>query len=227
MLPLIKGAASSGAQIIRPAGAVHNRLYLLRSFSQDRLIEGAEAALGQLILQCADIGALVIVGLPVRVRGRLFNCAAAFQNGNSWALSRRAICRITTSSMEGHFVSGLDTQCDTVTLCGQECRSAICSSARTTAPQSELSCARICGCPCSRNSPCAQRRGYDGLNISASDEMVTKNDFRLSLIEQTSARCYCGYVYSSPHRREHDRPCVLRRMYDSRKRRHTREKRAL
>ena len=35
------------------------------------------------------------------------------------------------------------------------------------------------------------------VNISASNEMVTKNDFRKSLIEQTSARCYCGYVYSS------------------------------
>ena len=35
------------------------------------------------------------------------------------------------------------------------------------------------------------------VNISASDEMVTKNEFRRNLIEQTSARCYCGYVYSS------------------------------
>lgn len=81
MLPLIKGAASSGAQIIALPELCITGYTCSDLFSQDRLIEGAEAALGRLIFECADIGALVIVGLPVRVRGRLFNCAAAFQNG--------------------------------------------------------------------------------------------------------------------------------------------------
>lgn len=40
-------------------------------------------------------------------------------------------------------------QCvDVVESAGRRCRSAICSSARTTARRSELSCARICGCLC-------------------------------------------------------------------------------
>ena len=81
MLPLIREAASSGAQIIALPELSITCYTCSDLFSQDRLIESAEAALGRLVAECADIGALVIVGLPVRVRGRLFNCAAAFQNG--------------------------------------------------------------------------------------------------------------------------------------------------
>lgn len=35
------------------------------------------------------------------------------------------------------------------------------------------------------------------LNLSASDELIGKNDYLVSLIKQQSARCRCAYVYSS------------------------------
>lgn len=35
------------------------------------------------------------------------------------------------------------------------------------------------------------------LNLSASDEIIGKHDYLLTLISQQSARCRCGYVYSS------------------------------
>ncbi len=35
------------------------------------------------------------------------------------------------------------------------------------------------------------------LNLSASNEMVTKNDYRHDLILQQSAKCICGYAYAS------------------------------
>ena len=121
MLPLIKGAASSGAQIIALPELCITGYTCSDLFSQDRLIESAETALGRLILECADIGALVIVGLPVRVRGRLFNCAAAFQNGRLVGVVPKSYLPNYNEFYEKrHFVSGLDTPCDTVTLCGQE-----------------------------------------------------------------------------------------------------------
>ena len=50
-------------------------------FTRDLLITGAEEALRALILATADLDLLSFVGLPVRVGGRLYNCAAAVQGG--------------------------------------------------------------------------------------------------------------------------------------------------
>lgn len=50
-------------------------------FSQDRLLEAAESSLIKIIKASKGISALVFIGLPVQVCGKLFNCAAAVQNG--------------------------------------------------------------------------------------------------------------------------------------------------
>lgn len=198
MLPLIKGAASSGAQIIALPELCITGYTCSDLFSQDRLIEGAEAALGRLVLECADIGALVIVGLPVRVRGRLFNCAAAFQNGKLVGVVPKSYLPNYNEFYEKrHFVSGLDTPCDTVTLCGQEVPFGNMLFCADNGAAVGIELCEDMWVPVSPGTVLALSGADIIVNISASDEMVTKNDFRLSLIEQTSARCYCGYVYSS------------------------------
>lgn len=198
MLPLIKVAASSGAQIIALPELCITGYTCSDLFSQDRLIESAEAALGRLILECADIGALVIVGLPVRVRGRLFNCAAAFQNGRLVGVVPKSYLPNYNEFYEKrHFVSGLDAPCDTVTLCGQEVPFGNMLFCADNGAAVGIELCEDMWVPVSPGTVLALSGADIIVNISASDEMVTKNDFRLSLIEQTSARCYCGYVYSS------------------------------
>ena len=163
-----------------------------------RVTVGAEAALGRLVLECADIGALVIVGLPVRVRGRLFNCAAAFQNGRLVGVVPKSYLPNYNEFYEKrHFVSGLDTPCDTVTLCGQEVPFGNMLFCAGNGAAVGIELCEDMWVPVSPGTVLALSGADIIVNISASDEMVTKNDFRLSLIEQTSARCYCGYVYSS------------------------------
>ena len=198
MLPLIKGAASFGAQIIALPELCITGYTCSDLFSQDRLIESAEAALGRLVLECADIGALVIVGLPVRVRGRLFNCAAAFQNGRLVGVVPKSYLPNYNEFYEKrHFVSGLDTPCDTITLCGQEVPFGNMLFCADNGAAVGIELCEDMWVPVSPGTVLALSGADIIVNISASDEMVTKNDFRLSLIEQTSARCYCGYVYSS------------------------------
>ena len=190
MLPLIKGVASSGAQIIALPELCITGYTCSDLFSQDRLIESAEAALGRLILECADIGALVIVGLPVRVRGRLFNCAAAFQNGRLVGVVPKSYLPNYNEFYEKrHFVSGLDTPCDTVTLCGQEVPFGNMLFCAENGAAVGIELCEDMWVPVSPGTVLALSGADIIVNISASDEMVTKNDFRLSLIEQTSARC--------------------------------------
>ena len=198
MLPLIREAASSGAQIIALPELSITGYTCSDLFSQDRLIESAEAALGRLVAECADIGALVIVGLPVRVRGRLFNCAAAFQNGKiAGVVPKSYLPNYNEFYEKRHFVSAFDIPCDTAEICGEEVPFGTMLFCADNGAAVGIEVCEDMWVPVSPGAVLALGGANILVNISASDEMVTKNEFRRSLIEQTSARCYCGYVYSS------------------------------
>lgn len=198
MLPLIREAASSGAQIIALPELSITGYTCSDLFSQDRLIESAEAALGRLVAECADIGALVIVGLPVRVRGRLFNCAAAFQNGKiAGVVPKSYLPNYNEFYEKRHFVSAFDAPCDTAEICGEEVPFGTMLFCADNGAAVGIEVCEDMWVPVSPGAVLALGGANILVNISASDEMVTKNEFRRGLIEQTSARCYCGYVYSS------------------------------
>jgi NAD+ synthase (glutamine-hydrolysing) len=48
---------------------------------QDALLDAAEAALGQVIAASASLGPVLLVGVPLRRNGRLYNCAAVVSRG--------------------------------------------------------------------------------------------------------------------------------------------------
>ena len=48
---------------------------------QDALLDGAEAALGEVIAASASLGTVLLVGIPLRRNGRLYNCAAVVARG--------------------------------------------------------------------------------------------------------------------------------------------------
>lgn len=198
LVPLIRQAASAGAQIIALPELCLTGYTCSDLFSQDKLIESAENALCRLLDECSDISALVTVGLPVRVRGRLFNCAAAFQCGKLLGVVPKSYLPNYNEFYEKrHFASGFDCPCDSVILCGEEVPF---GSMLFCADNSAVIGIEVCEdmwVPVSPGTVLALSGANILINISASDEMVTKNNFRLNLIEQTSARCYCGYVYSS------------------------------
>ena len=50
-------------------------------FLQSTLLRGAERALEELMAETKDLDLLACVGVPVRVRGKLYNCAAVFCRG--------------------------------------------------------------------------------------------------------------------------------------------------
>ncbi len=51
-------------------------------FMNEALLQGAEKATSQFLTATVGQSALAVIGLPVIVGGRLFNCAALLQNGS-------------------------------------------------------------------------------------------------------------------------------------------------
>lgn len=68
-------------------------------FLQDTLLDGATEALKQLAVDTAGIKAVVVVGLPLEMQGRLYNVAAALNQGKILGFVPKAICQIMENFM--------------------------------------------------------------------------------------------------------------------------------
>ena len=142
---------------------------------------------------------LAAVGLPVTVEGKLYNCAAVFCRGKLLGLvPKKHIPNYSEFYEQRHFTSGAGTDGE-VTLCGQ------------TVPFGERLLFRcqdyplftagfeICEDLWVAQPPSGDLTESGALiigNLSASDEMIGKEDYRRQLVGSQSARLVCGYVYA-------------------------------
>ena len=166
-------------------------------FHQHLLISEAEKALQHLVKETAHLDIVSIVGLPVRVGSRLFNCAVVFKAGTIIAVVPKTHLPNYNEFYEKRwFVSSKDAIVDSVELAGQVAPFGIhlligsgdfrfsielCEDLWVTVPPSSL------------HSVMGAQVIF---NLSASNEIIAKNDYLLSLISQQSARCMAGYVYA-------------------------------
>ncbi|MBQ2775839.1 MAG: NAD(+) synthase [Clostridia bacterium] len=198
MIEVIEKAAQTGAQVIALPELCISGYSCGDLFSQDRLIEACEKALKKLLLKTADIAALCVVGMPVRACSRLYNCAVVFQSGKLLGVVPKSFLpNYNEYDEKRHFESGLTAVCKSVCLCGEEVPF---GDMLFCAQNGAVIGVEVCEdmwMPISPGSVLALSGANIIVNLSASDETVTKNNFRKSLVEQFSAQCYCGYVYSS------------------------------
>ena len=169
-------------------------------FRQQLLLDKAEEGLLVLLDFTRKLDIIVVVGLPVRIGSLLCNCAAVVQHGCLLALVAKSYLPNYNEFYEKRwFASSTDLQPQEIYLAG--------SPVRVSAePQVFRTCDGACfgieicedvwaPLPPSNNLALA---GADViLNLSASDELIGKHDYLLSLLAQQSARMMCGYVYSS------------------------------
>lgn len=78
---LMRQASEKGVQIIAFPELSVTGYTCLDLFAQQTLLDGAEAALLQLVSNTADLDILTIVGVPLRTENRLINAAVVFQKG--------------------------------------------------------------------------------------------------------------------------------------------------
>ncbi|SHI21579.1 NH(3)-dependent NAD(+) synthetase [Sporobacter termitidis DSM 10068] len=169
-------------------------------FHQRSLLNGAAAALRTILDETADVDMLVAVGMPVEADNQLFNCAVVLHAGKILgAVPKTFIPNYNEFYEKRWFASSVNRVSDTVRLCGAD------------VPFGEnilfknVNSALIVGLEICEDLwmpiPPSSRHALFGanllLNLSASNETVTKSDYRRELVRQQSARCYAGYVYCS------------------------------
>lgn len=165
-------------------------------FHQDMLLSACVRALGELLEATAGMEMLVVVGLPVRIGFALYNCAAVLQNGRLLGIVPKEYLAEGSEFYEKRwFTSGSKAATDSVCLCGQ------------TVPFGRLLFSvgeeltfgiEICQdlwVPLPPSTLMALNGANLILNLSASNELVSKAEYRENLVRAQSASLVCAYAY--------------------------------
>ncbi len=170
-------------------------------FWQDNLLAAAEQGLADFAQATADLNALLLVGLPVRVNAKLYNCAAAVASGTVLGIVPKRYLPTYNEFYEGrHFVSGT-TDVVPIDIAGALDVPFGTSQLFTCEEVPELSVAvELCEdlwVPEPPSIAHAKAGATVIANLSASNAVVGKADYRRSLVSGQSARLICGYIYAS------------------------------
>lgn len=172
-------------------------------FFSDCLLSAVEPALAEILEKTRKLYPVFAVGLPLRYADKLYNCAAVLHAGKILGIVPK-----THLPNYGEFyelrqfspAATLGGSLHTLTLCGQSAPFGTglifaCEGLAEYRFGVELCEDLWVPCPPSVTL-CAQGAAII-LNLSASDEIIGKADYRRMLVESTSARLACGYVYAN------------------------------
>ncbi|MGC9150243.1 MAG: NAD(+) synthase [Microbacter sp.] len=167
-------------------------------FHQQTLIEEAEQALVYILKKTSDLSIMAIVGMPVRHRDRLFNCAVVIQHGKILSvIPKTHIPNYHEFYEKRWFASSVDALDETLTIAHQEVAFGINHLIGNSAFRFSVELCEDLWVPVPPSSLHALSGAHLIFNLSASNEIVGKNEYLKSLILNQSARCMTGYVYVS------------------------------
>lgn len=169
-------------------------------FREQLLLEKSEEALLQILEVTRQLDIIAIVGLPVAVDGILINAAAVIQRGAILGIVAKTYLPNYNEFYEKRwFASTFDLQDVDIYIAGNRVSMTSEPTVFSTGQGVKFG-VEICEdvwapTPPSNNLALA---GADIIfNLSASNELIGKHNYLMSLLCQQSARMICGYVYSS------------------------------
>lgn len=167
-------------------------------FLQDTLLLNCQSQITKLLNETKDLNICYILGAPVKVNAKLYNCAIVCQKGHikgivpkrhlpnySEFYEKRWFADYNDDKVLDISYAGIDTIFGTNILFGEEDKSfavEICEDIWSVIPPSSYH---------------AQAGAKMIFNLSASDELTGKQRYVKDLLSQQSARCLSAYVYSS------------------------------
>jgi NAD+ synthase (glutamine-hydrolysing) len=169
-------------------------------FLQEALLDGVEAALATIADESRDLAPVIVVGAPLRSRGRLFNCAVAVHHGEILGVVPKTFLPNYREFYERRwFASGLGVS-GAIDVAGREVPFGTDLLFRSTGSCAFTFHAEICEDVWIPTPPSA-RAALAGaeilLNLSASNIVIGKAEARHMLCASQSLRCQAAYVYTA------------------------------
>ncbi len=201
IIALMEEAAAQGVKVLALPELCVTGYTCGDLFLQPTLLDGAERALARILEETRGLDMLTALGLPVRCQNKLYNCAAIIQKGAILALAPK-----THIPNYGEFYEARWFASPSETLNGCEFELAGLPVRMATHPLVE--CGTVPGLVIGVEicedlwapAPPSVRLAAEGatliLNLSASDEVAGKADYRRQLVTSQSGRLVCGYIYA-------------------------------
>ena len=167
-------------------------------FFSSALIKSANEALGEIVEATKGKEMAVLVGMPAAVRNKLYNCAVVIKDGRILgAVPKKNLANYNEFYEKRWFASGNDiSSVETISLAGSQCPV---GDMLFDLGGGALLGVELCEdlwVPVPPSSTLALQGAVITANLSASDEYVSKAQYRQSLVQNQSARTISGYIYA-------------------------------
>ncbi|MDV6332105.1 NAD(+) synthase [Asticcacaulis sp. 201] len=170
-------------------------------FTQDILLQSVKGALSELIATSGDIRPVLVVGLPMRIQGAVYNCAAVIHRGRALGIVPKTFLPNYREYYEKRwFASAADLPPTHVELAGQPVYVGTDQIFRALDFEAFTFGIEICEdlwVPQTPSTPLALHGANIIVNLSASPVVVGKSRARKRLCAAASERLFCAYAYSA------------------------------
>lgn len=162
------------------------------------LQNAANDALAQITATTKGKNIAVLLGMPVPFLGSLYNCAVLVRGGKIiGAVPKKHIANYNEFYEKRWFASGFDFEAvQDINICGFDVKIGDQIFDLGGGAMLGVELCEDLWVPAPPSSQLVQSGANIIANLSASDEYVSKAQYRKSLVENQSARCVCGYVYA-------------------------------
>ena len=162
------------------------------------LQNAANDALAQITAATKSKNIAVLLGMPVPFLGSLYNCAVLVRGGKIiGAVPKKHIANYNEFYEKRWFASGFDFDSpQDINICGFDVKIGDQIFDLGGGAMLGVELCEDLWVPAPPSSQLVQSGANIIANLSASDEYVSKAQYRKSLVENQSARCVCGYVYA-------------------------------
>lgn len=170
-------------------------------FLQDKLLDEAESGLEIVLKETANIDIISLIGMPVRVDNQLFNCGVVICKGKILGVIPKTYIPNYAEFYEKRwFASSLNLLSREVALCGQRVLISTNLLFRDKSKKNICFGVEICEDLWTVYPP-SDHHAVNGatiiFNLSSSNEMIGKNEYRNNLVSMQSAKTMSAYVYAS------------------------------
>lgn len=170
-------------------------------FHQQALLNESKEQLASILEKTENTGVVAVVGIPLYLDNQLFNCGMVIQRGRILGVVPKThLPGCKEFYEERWFAPGTMAKSGSIQLCGQQ---APFGADLLFADKSD---GRVCfGVEICEDLwvpiPPSSYQALSGatllFNLSASNDIIAKHEYRRNLVIQQSGRCMAGYVYAS------------------------------
>jgi NAD+ synthase (glutamine-hydrolysing) len=170
-------------------------------FHQDPLLDAVENALGEVVQKSASLGPVLVVGAPLRLESKLFNCAVVIHRGRILGVVPKSYLPTYREFYEKRqFTSGFDALSHEIRLLGQDVpfgSDLIFEAADLRGFALHVEICEDVWTPIPPSAWGALAGATILTNLSASNITIGKASYRRELCASQSGKCIAAYLYTA------------------------------